>query len=105
MADKHFLYKLIAPRPTFPMDMTEAEAAAMGEHAVYWRGLLDAGTAVAFGPVVEPSGVWGLCVVEAEDEAAVRALGEQDPAVTSGTATFEIYPMLSAVVRPHVPAG
>ena len=102
METKHFLYKLIPPRPSFAMDMSEAEAAAMAEHAQYWRGLLAAGSAVAFGPVVEPSGVWGLAVVEAEDEAAVRAFGERDPAVTSGTATFEVYPMLSAVVRPHV---
>jgi hypothetical protein len=29
----HFLYKLIPARPTFDRDMTEAEAAIMGQHA------------------------------------------------------------------------
>ena len=53
-----------------------------------------------FGPVSDPSGGWGLAVVEAETEDEVRALGADDPAVTSGTATFEVMPMPVAIVRP-----
>lgn len=32
----HFLYKLLPPRPAFPMDMTDAEGAIMQEHFAYW---------------------------------------------------------------------
>jgi uncharacterized protein len=96
-----FLYKLIPPRPTFAADMSDEEAAVMGEHAGYWGRLVDEGAVVVFGPVGDPSGSWGLAVVEAETEDEVRRLGEQDPAVTSRVATFEIYPMPDAVARPR----
>jgi hypothetical protein len=51
-----FVYKLVPPRPSFAMDMTDAERAVMGEHAAYWHGLLDRRTAVVFGPVLDPAG-------------------------------------------------
>ena len=94
-----FVYKLIAPRPTFAADMTDDERAAMGAHAAYWRELLDARTAVVFGPVLDPAGVWGLAVVEARSVDDVRAIGDADPAVSSGVASFDVYPMLGATAR------
>jgi uncharacterized protein len=95
----HFVYKLIPPRPTFLTDMTAAEAAVMAEHAAYWTALRDQGTAVAFGPVADPAGAWGLAVVEAADEDEVERIRRADPAVRTGTATVEIHPMPGAVVR------
>ena len=95
----HYLYKLIPPRPTFAADMSDVEAAVMAEHATYWSALVAAGRVVAFGPVLDPMGVWGLAIVEADDEAAVHRMGTEDPAVTSKMATFDVYPMPSAVVR------
>lgn len=79
-----FLVRLVGPRPTFLMDMTEEERAVMMEHGAYWRGKLAEGVALAFGPVAEPSGAWGLGVVRATDEAAVRRMEAADPAVASG---------------------
>ncbi|MCG7633862.1 YciI family protein [Gordonia McavH-238-E] len=90
----HFVYKLVPPRPTFgPGDMSDDEAAIMGRHSAYWSGLLADGTAVIFGPVVDPAGNWGLGVVRADSEDAVRAISAADPAVTSGLARVEILPM------------
>ena len=94
-----FVYKLIAPRPSFGIDMSEAEAAVMGEHGGYWQGLTDEGRVVVFGPVADSSGFWGLAVVEAGSAADVEALGQSDPAVTSGTCTFEVAPMPVSSVR------
>lgn len=99
MSTMHFLYKLVPPRPTFAADMTDVEAAVMAEHATYWTALVAAGHVVAFGPVLDPAGVWGLAIVEADDEATVRMMGTEDPAVTSRMATFDVYPMPSTVVR------
>lgn len=104
MGSNCFAYKLVPPRPSFAADMSEAEAAIMGEHSVYWQGLLDRGTVVAVGPVADPAGTWGLAVVEARTADDVRALGAADPAVTSGMSTFEVYPMPGAIVRPGQPA-
>ena len=96
----YFVYKLVPPRPTFgPADMNEAEAAIMEDHAAYWSQHLASGSAVVFGPVTDPTGNWGLAVVEADTEAGVRALRDDDPAVTSGLATAEILPMPVAIVR------
>jgi len=89
----HFFLKLIPPRPTFVTDMTEPERAAMGRHAEYLRSLLANGTGVAFGPVFDPGGVFGMGIVEAADEAAARTLTDQDPAVQAGVGRYEIYPM------------
>ena len=96
---RYFVYKLIPPRPTFAADMSDAEAGIMAQHAQYWQALTDRGTAVVFGPVADPAGVWGLAVVEAASEENVRALGLEDPAVTSEMATFEVFVMPDAVVR------
>ena len=99
MSTMHYLYKLIPPRPTFAADMTDVEAAVMAEHATYWSALVAEGGVVAFGPVLDPVGVWGLAIVEADDEAAVHEIGAEDPAVTSNLATFDVYPMPSTIVR------
>jgi uncharacterized protein len=54
---------------------------------------------VVYGPVSDPSGTWGLAVVEAETEDAVRAIAAKDPAVQSGMCTFDVCPMAAAIVR------
>jgi hypothetical protein len=62
---KTFVCRLMPPRPTFMADMTTEERALMGEHAAYWKEMLDQGAAVVFGPVGGPDGGWGLGVVRA----------------------------------------
>jgi len=95
----HVLCRLIPPRPTFAHDMTDAEAKIMQAHAAYWQELAERGTAVVFGPVADPNGVWGLGIVQVEDETDLQALTSNDPAVTSGIGTrYEILPMVRAVI-------
>jgi hypothetical protein len=97
-----FVYKLKPPRPTFMADMTDVEAATMGEHVAYWQDIVNSGTAIVFGPVADPAGAWGLAVVHADTEEGVRTLGLRDPAVTSGMATFDVYLMPDAIAHPDV---
>ncbi len=98
--DRFFVCRLLPPRPTFAQDMNADERAMMQEHAAYWRGHLQAGTVVVFGPVADPKGAWGLGVVRVADEAAVRALEAGDPAIKAGRGLrYEILPMIRAVVR------
>jgi uncharacterized protein YciI len=96
-----FVFRLEAPRPTFALDMTDAEREIMARHAAYWQPLIDSGQMVVFGPVLDGSGSWGLGVIEADDEDELRALAAGDPAVTSGTATVEVGRMLTGFVRPR----
>jgi uncharacterized protein len=97
-----FVFRLKAPRPTFALDMTEEESEIMGRHATYWQPFIDSGQMVIFGPVLDPTGSWGLGVIEADDEEeeSLRTYAAGDPVVVSGTAEIEIGKMLAGFVRP-----
>ena len=93
-----YLFRLIPPRPSFPFDITDHERRVMEEHAAYWRDRIAAGDAFVAGPVHDPAGVWGLCVVRAKDEAAMKALRDEDPAIRRAIGMrYEVVPMLSAI--------
>ena len=95
----HFFLRLVPPRPTFAEGMTPEEAAVMEKHAAYLSGLVDKGPGVAFGPVFDPAGAWGLGIVEAADEAEARAFTDADPVVIAGIARYEIVPMRLSFAR------
>lgn len=74
--------------------MTSAEAEAMKKHVLYWTGLLEKGTVIAFGPVADPKGPWGVGLVGVSDEAELRALEVGDPAIQAEIGMrYESYPM------------
>jgi len=98
-ANKYFLCRLLPPRPSFASDMTRPEAEAMHRHAVYWRGLAARGTAIAFGPVADPKGAWGVGIVAVLDDGEVRDLQARDPAIEAGIGMkYETHPMPTVVV-------
>jgi len=72
----------------------------MGRHAAHWQPYVESGRMVIFGPVLDGTGSWGLGVVEADDEDALRAHAAEDPAITTGTAEVELGTMLAGFVRP-----
>jgi uncharacterized protein YciI len=84
--------------------MTSEEAEIMSRHAAYMRPFFDEGRIVVYGPVGDPSGAWGLSVFDAESEDEVRAIVDGDPAVTSGLATCDVFPMLAGYVRDEPPS-
>jgi uncharacterized protein len=88
-----FLYRLQPPRPSFAQDMNDAEAEVMERHVAYWQDLLGQGTALAFGPVLDPGDPWGLGLLDLDDEPAARAIGEADPAVIGAICTYEVVPI------------
>lgn len=94
-----FAYKLLAPRATFPYDITPEEQAIMGEHVAYWTQHAAEGTAVAFGSVMDPAGIWGIAILDVDSEEAAGTLRADDPAVRKQLARAEIYPMPGAITR------
>jgi uncharacterized protein len=94
-----FVYKFVPHRPDFPTNITEAEATTMRDHVAYWQTLADKGIAVAFGPVADPAGSWGLAVVEADSEDDVYAIRAADPVVLADLGPVGIYPMPDAIIR------
>jgi uncharacterized protein YciI len=98
---KYFFCKLIPPRPTFVHDMTPAEAAIMAEHVAYWRVLFEKGQAVAYGPVDDPEGGYGIGILAMEDEADLEGIRANDPTILAERGfRFETFPMLRLVTRP-----
>lgn len=95
-----YLCKLLAPRPTFPADMTPSEASLMQEHAAYWQRMADQGSALIVGPVLDPAGVWGVAILEVSDAEAASALTNQDPVIRSQSGfRYEIHPIPQAILR------
>jgi uncharacterized protein YciI len=95
----YFLCRLIPPRPTFAVDMTAVEAQAMQAHVAYWTGLAERGIAIAFGPVADPAGGWGVGIVAAPSDEAIRQLQHDDPAIRAGIGMrYETLPMPQIVV-------
>jgi uncharacterized protein len=90
---KHFFVKLIPPRPTFHIDMSERERLLMDEHAIYWKDLQEQGVALIYGPVFDPDGVWGLGVIRSESEDKARISMNNDPTIKAHLNTFELVPM------------
>jgi uncharacterized protein len=56
MDKRHYYFKLIVPRPTFPADITEQEKDLMNEHGTYCERQFAAGKLLAYGPVMAPGG-------------------------------------------------
>jgi uncharacterized protein YndB with AHSA1/START domain/uncharacterized protein YciI len=96
--ERFFLLRLIAPRATFAQDMNADERALMAEHGKYLRSQLAAGNVVAFGPVLDPAGAWGLGLVRANDESSARALTASDPVILSKRGfRYEVLPIAQLV--------
>jgi uncharacterized protein len=96
----HFLYKLVPPRATFPMDMSDAEADVMHAHFGYWAEVIAQRKAVAYGPVGDPRGTYGVAILDVTDEDTARQVIRSDPAVLSQVGfDFELHPMPDAIVR------
>lgn len=90
----YFLCRLLPPRPSFASDMTSSEAKAMHEHVAYWTGLLGKGKAIAFGPVMDPKGPWGVGIVSVRDQEELSELQENDPAIRARIGlSYEAYEM------------
>ena len=90
----YFLYRLNSPRPTFPADITPAESNLMREHFAYWTRLMGQGQVVAFGPVADPKGSYGIAIIRLKEGEDANVLGANDPVVLADAGFgFEVYPM------------
>lgn len=90
-----FAVYLNPPRPDFAMTMTESEMAVMMEHVEYWKDKMKQGKVYAFGPVMDPAGVYGLGVVGVENEQELKDFIANDPAGKINR--YEYFPMRAIV--------
>jgi uncharacterized protein YciI len=78
--------------------MTGAEREVWGRHFARIQELFAEGRIILVGPTLGEKNT-GICVFEAEDEAAARALMDADPAIAEGFATGELRPFKVSLLR------
>lgn len=93
----YFFARLLPKRPDFPANMTAEEGATMQAHGAFLGEQLAKGTLVVAGPVLDPSGVFGLGIFEANTLDEVRTWLERDPATAVGH--YQVVPMGPTVAR------
>lgn len=96
----HFMLKLTAPRASFPADASAEELAAMVAHSAYWREMAAVGAAIAVGPVFDPSGPFGMAIVDCVDEARAQDLSDGDPVIRAGLGfRYDVFAIPSLILR------
>jgi len=93
MPKQHFFMRLVPPRPIFPGSMTEQELDLMKQHVRYVTQGFDAGVVLAFGPVLDPAGAFGIALLEVDEAAEAEEFARKDPSIVGGMNTFTLTPM------------
>ena len=84
--------------------MTADETRLMRAHREYWTPSVESGVVIAMGPVADPSGGYGVAIIEAASDAALEAVLDADPAITAGRGfAYENCRMLGIAMRPSQP--
>lgn len=101
---KYFMCKLIPPRKTMRFGISPVDRNSMKKHADYWWGLFSKGKVIAFGPVDDPHGSFGLVILRLPDLAKpleeARLLCENDPVHSEIGFTYQISVMPAVVHHP-----
>ncbi len=93
-----WVYFIHAPRENFAETMTEEEQEVWGRHVELLTRRLEDGSLILAGPTFGKVNT-GICVFEAEDEAAARAYMEEDPTISSGIARGELRAFRASFLR------
>lgn len=92
---RHYLIVLRPPRPTFPGDATEAEAAAVGRHFEHLKALMEQGTLWFAGRCEDAE--FGLALIEAGSQEEAESIAAADPAVQAGVFTSTLHPFRASL--------
>ena len=93
-----WVYFIHPPRDDFAATMTEAEDEVWGRHWLRIQRLFLEGSILVIGPTLGRHNT-GICIFEAPDETAARAIMEGDPVIAEGFARGELRPMRVSLLR------
>ncbi len=91
-----------SPGPAWKAGISFREQPGIQEHVRYMMGLLEKGTLVFGGPLLDDSG--GIAVLNTGADEA-KQLGENDPAVKSGLLRVTVRPWLVPLSNVALPAA
>ena len=94
-----FAYRLRPARPDMlAAGPTPDEERVVGEHFAYLQDLTARGVVKLAGRTLTTGAeTFGICILEATDEAAARGVMAGDPAVSAGVMTAELFPFRIAL--------
>ncbi|MDR6872999.1 uncharacterized protein YciI [Bosea sp. BE125] len=96
---KYYLCKYIPPRADFLATMTTDEKDWMKQHGAFLDALLEKGQIVAHGPVMDPTGGYGVSLYRIADDLEIETITSEDPIVRNGAGHYEHHPMLHLKAR------
>jgi len=96
---KYYLCKFIPPRADFLATLSADEQEWMKQHGAYLNKLLEQGLVVAHGPVMDPSGGYGLSLFTISDDQEISAITSADPIIVNGVGHYEHHSMLHLKTR------
>ena len=80
--------------------MTDMEGELMQKHFNYWKDLVDRRVAIVYGPVEDPKGVYGIAIIETEDETSAHDIRVNDPVIKRNAGfRSEIHLMPETILR------
>lgn len=88
---QHFFIELLGTRPDWPERMTPEEERVMDEHFEYLKRLVAERKVLLAGPCFDP--VFGLIILETENEEEALAIMDTEPSVAGGVHTYRLHPM------------
>lgn len=66
----------------------------MQQHTAYWTAEMHHGTAIAFGPVLDPKGTYGVCLLRLDESADPHELANNDPVIKANAGfRYELHDM------------
>ena len=98
-----FSYFLHPPRDDFAETMTEHEQQTWGQHFAWLEELYGAGQLILVGATLGRVNT-GVAILEADDEAAARAIVAGDPVTQAGLAEGDLRPFSLGMMRSTPPA-
>ena len=99
MIKQQYFFRLIPPRPSFADDMDDDEQELMRQHLSYVQECFNDGLVLAYGPVHDPEGTFGVALLEVSDHAEAVRFGDNDPTVLAGLNSYTIAPMHIAAAQ------
>jgi uncharacterized protein YciI len=94
---KQFVYIVKPVKENFEKTATEKDNKIVGEHFLYLKNLLEEKKLILAGPQVNAK--FGIVVFEADSEKEAEHILQNDPAVTKGVFTAELFPFRVSLLR------
>jgi uncharacterized protein YciI len=98
---KHYALVFLKPGQIQQTDPLQA-AEIQKQHLRYLKNLMDEGTMLILGPVMEEAAISGICIYNCTVAEATK-LAEADPGVKCGELTIEVHPWYSSAALLKVP--